>query len=174
MTCFLLRLLRTLHHDQEQYYFQIWMPFSSNLFPQHFLKALGKGDIAEILKEKTGLNKKDIELMLTAFSQTVQQEVMLVFESIWKADVTFLREHHLCCKLWLSCSLRIWEVAWMREACLPHWYRTWKVFVRISINDDDFEHKTARKQFYICVKLFMNWLSQSIDRSINIYYHYRY
>ena len=58
------------------------MPFSSNLFPQHFLKALGKGDIAEILKEKTGLNKKDIELMLTAFSQTVQQEVMLVFESI--------------------------------------------------------------------------------------------
>ena len=75
--------------EQEQYFFQIWFALSTNLLLQTLLKALGKGDIAEILKEKTGLNKKDIELMLTAFSQTVQQEVSLIFKSIWKADVDF-------------------------------------------------------------------------------------
>lgn len=40
-------------------------------------KALGKGDIADILKEKTGFSKKDIESMLTAFAEAVQQEVLL-------------------------------------------------------------------------------------------------
>ena len=75
--------------EQERYFLQIWFALSSNLLLQTLLKALGKGDIAEILKEKTGLNKKDIELMLTAFSQTVQQEVLLVFKSIWKAYVDF-------------------------------------------------------------------------------------
>ena len=39
------------------------------------LKALGKADIADILKEKTGISKKDIETILTAFAETVQSEV---------------------------------------------------------------------------------------------------
>jgi nucleoid DNA-binding protein len=40
------------------------------------IKALGKADVAEILGQKTGLPKKDIELMLTAFAETVRKEVM--------------------------------------------------------------------------------------------------
>jgi hypothetical protein len=39
-------------------------------------KALGKADVAEILGQKTGLPKKDIELMLTAFAETVRKEVL--------------------------------------------------------------------------------------------------
>ena len=41
-----------------------------------FYKLLGKGDILEILKEKTNISKKDIETVLDALAITINSEVL--------------------------------------------------------------------------------------------------
>eukprot|EP00596_Hydrurales_sp_CCMP1899_P011242 CAMPEP_0119035882 /NCGR_PEP_ID=MMETSP1177-20130426/3147_1 /TAXON_ID=2985 /ORGANISM="Ochromonas sp, Strain CCMP1899" /LENGTH=146 /DNA_ID=CAMNT_0006994761 /DNA_START=61 /DNA_END=501 /DNA_ORIENTATION=- len=40
-------------------------------------EALGKAELVEILKEKTGLMKKDVESVLGAFTDTVSKEVLV-------------------------------------------------------------------------------------------------
>ena len=49
-----------------------WYIISSFLLSQ----AVGKAELIDKLKEKTGISKKDIELVLTALTGTVKEEVL--------------------------------------------------------------------------------------------------
>ncbi len=45
-------------------------------FLQHFLQVLSKADLLDILKEKTGMEKVDVDTVLTALAATVHEQVL--------------------------------------------------------------------------------------------------
>lgn len=41
-----------------------------------YVQTMGKAELVDVLKEKTGISKKDVEIVLTAFLSSIREEVL--------------------------------------------------------------------------------------------------